>query len=74
MSNVLTAVAGAEIRRGDIIKLINGQLFPALLFEQYVGAAAENIAAGKTAYGDELGFWRPCRRHATLSKSAKGAQ
>jgi hypothetical protein len=58
MSNVMTAVAGAEIRRGDMVKLVAGELFPAVLFEQYVGAAAEDIPAGTRAYSVRQGAWR----------------
>ncbi|MDA9497306.1 hypothetical protein XI05_07150 [Bradyrhizobium sp. CCBAU 11357] len=56
MSNAMTA--GAEIRRGDMVKLVAGELFPTLLFERYFGAAAEGIPAGTRAYSDRQGAWR----------------
>jgi hypothetical protein len=58
MSNVMTAIAGAEIRRGDIVKLVDGKLFPAFLFEQHAGAAAEDIPAGIRAYSVRQGAWK----------------
>lgn len=56
--SVLTGTAGAEIRRGDLIKLVEGKLFPAFLYEQCEGAAAEDIPEGARAYCLNNKIWR----------------
>lgn len=56
--SVLIGKAGAEIRRGDMIKLVEGKLFPALLYEQCEGAAAEDIHEGARAYCINNKIWR----------------
>lgn len=58
MSDVMTGIAGAEIRRGDMIKSIDGNLFPVVLGELNVGAAAEDIAEGTRAYRLHKGAWK----------------
>lgn len=54
-------VAGADIKRGDMIKLDEGELFPALLYEENVGAAAEAIPRGREAICSADASWRRVR-------------
>lgn len=56
--SVLTGKAGADIRRGDMVKLVQGKLFPALLYEQCEGGAAEDIPEGTIAYCRNDKVWR----------------
>jgi hypothetical protein len=56
--SVLTGTAGADIRRGDMITVIKGRLFPALLYEQYEGGAAEDIPECARAYCLKDKVWR----------------
>lgn len=56
--SVLTGMAGADIRRGDMVKVVNGKLFPALLYEQYEGSAGEDIPQGARAYCRNDKIWR----------------
>ena len=58
MSEIMTGIAGAEIRRGDMVKLVDGELLPALLWEDNVGAAAEDIPRDTRAYGLHNGSWK----------------
>lgn len=55
---VLTRTAGADIRRGDMVKIVKGKLVPALLYEQYEGGAAEDIPEGTRAYCLKDRVWR----------------
>ncbi|MGY4625581.1 hypothetical protein [Bradyrhizobium sp. USDA 4486] len=48
--SVSTRMVGADIRRGDMVKIVNGELFPALLYEPYDGSAGEDIPEGSRAY------------------------
>ncbi|MBR0995514.1 hypothetical protein JQ580_32870 [Bradyrhizobium japonicum] len=50
--------AGADIERGDLVKVVDGQLFPAFNNEQNVGAAAQHIPAGMEAFCGRDNFWR----------------
>lgn len=50
--------AGADIERGDLVKIVGGQLFPALNTERNVGAAAQRIQIGSDAYCDQDTYWR----------------
>ena len=56
--SVKTGYAGENIRRGDMIKIVDEKLFPALLFERNVGVAIEDIAEGTHAYCLQDGLWR----------------
>lgn len=56
--SVLTGKAGANIRRGDMVKLVKGKLFPALLYETNEGAAAEDIPEDARAYCLNDKIWR----------------
>ncbi|MCP3369499.1 hypothetical protein [Bradyrhizobium cajani] len=56
--SVLTKTAGADIRRGDMVKVVKGKLFPALLYERYDGGAAEDIPEGACAYCLNDKVWR----------------
>ncbi|QQN66081.1 hypothetical protein JIR23_10530 [Bradyrhizobium diazoefficiens] len=56
--SILTGKAGADIRRGDMIKLVKGKLFPALLYEENEGAAAEDIPEGARAFCLDNKIWR----------------
>jgi len=58
MSNLVTGIAGAEIRRGDMVKLVDGELLPALLWEKNVGAAAEDIPRDTRAYSLHKSYWK----------------
>jgi hypothetical protein len=54
----LTGVAGANIRRGDTVKLVDGKLFPALSNEKHIGAAAEAIREGAEMICSKESHWR----------------
>ncbi|WFU69758.1 MULTISPECIES: hypothetical protein [unclassified Bradyrhizobium] len=56
--SVSTRTAGADIRRGDMVKIVNGELFPALLYEPYDGSAGEDIPEGARAYCRNDRIWR----------------
>jgi hypothetical protein len=58
MSNIMIATAAALIRRGDTVKIVNGQLLPALSNEQHVGAAGEDIPEAAHAYALRDSIWR----------------
>jgi hypothetical protein len=58
MSEIMTAIAGAVIRRGDMVKLVDGELLPALLWEANEGAAAEDIPRDTRAYRLHKGAWK----------------
>ena len=56
--SVLTGTAGADIRRGDMVRIVKGKLFPTMLYEQYDGSAAEDIPEGARAFCRNDGVWR----------------
>jgi len=58
MSNIMIGIAGTEIRRGDMVKLVDGELLPALLWEPNDGAAAEDIPRDTRAFRLQEGFWK----------------
>ena len=62
---ITTGEAGAEIKRGDTLKLSDGKLFPALSNEQAIGAAAEPAAKGEEMICGQDMFWRRKRRSNT---------
>lgn len=51
-------VAGANIRRGDLVKLVDGKLFPALSSEAHLGVAAESILQGAEMFCSSEQYWR----------------
>lgn len=55
---ITTGKAGADIKRGDALKLSDGKLYPALSNEQAIGAAAEPAAEGQEMFCDQDTSWR----------------
>lgn len=54
-------IAGVDIKRGDVIKLVDGKIVPALIDEPHLGAASDFIPEGCEAQCAKSGHWRPTR-------------
>lgn len=61
LPSFLIGRAGAYIRRGYAVKVVDGLLFPSHPNEGSVGAAAEDIQSGAKAQCAPDGFWRILR-------------